>query len=89
MLQAPDIHPSMPGGSAQPVIALPVLQTGVLRCVVLYGARTAGDRPTDEELQLLSRLVTAAGSAYERAEKLALREKISELQAAASGRSPA
>ena len=89
MLQPSDIHPSMPGGSAQPVIALPVLQTGVLRCVVLYGARTAGDRPTDEELHLLSRLVTAAGSAYERAEKLALREKISELQAATSGRSPA
>jgi GAF domain-containing protein len=59
-----------------------VHHAGALRTIALYGAHTTGDRPNQEEVQLLKTLAAAAGHAYERAEVLALRKEISALREA-------
>jgi len=87
-LQSLDMHPWMPQGSAQPMIAMPVFQAGTLRSIVLYGARVTGDGLTNEEVQLLRMVSAAAGPAHERLEMLALRSRIGELQAGASASAP-
>lgn len=76
-----DMRTSMPQGSPQPVIAMPVFDAGASGVIVLYGARTTGDNITDEEVHLLKTLSVAAGRAFERVEVLALRMKINELRA--------
>ncbi len=85
-LQRADLHESMPSGTAQPVIAVPIVERDALRTLVLYGARASGDRLTDEELQLLSLLSAAAGPAYERVGALAQRSDLGEWQPTSAGR---
>ena len=83
-LRSRDMHESMPKGSAQPVIAVPVLAGNALDTIVIYGAHTTGDKLSDEEVQLLAILDASAASAYDRVDALALRNKIHELQAKTS-----
>jgi len=75
-LNASTLHVSMPTGTAQPIVAVPVFGAAGIAAVALYGAHRAGDDLTQEEYQLLHDLSAAAGVAYSRIETLQLREQV-------------
>ena len=77
-----DVEPGMPAGSARPVVALPMPSGRELRGLLLCGARTSGDKPSQEEIALVLAVALAAGAAYARVEAAGLRAQLRRLRPA-------
>ncbi len=68
---------TVPSGTGQPVVAIPVRDGDLLLAIALYGAHKKGDDLLDEELSLLAQLADYAATAYLRSEARGLREQVS------------
>lgn len=70
----------LPGGVAEPVLALPIFVRHQLDAILILGAHRSGEDFNAGELTLLQNIATAAGAAYDHLEADALRERTAELQ---------
>jgi uncharacterized membrane protein SirB2 len=64
LLEPNQLPQDVPQGPASPALAVPIIYSGRLEAVALYGAHCEGDDLNEEEIQMLDRLANAASSAY-------------------------
>lgn len=74
----------VPGGAAQPVLAIPVVNQHQLSAVVLYSGHVNSTLPDPDEVKLLDALARAAAAAHQQVRIATLTRKNEQLEAAAA-----
>jgi uncharacterized membrane protein SirB2 len=64
LLEPNQLPRDVPQGLALPALAVPIIYSGRLEAVALYGAHCEGDDLNEDEIQMLNKLANAASSAY-------------------------